>query len=635
MPRHSPLTPISSTHSVLRALGASAATAAGEAPGWFRYSIAVVIVALATIIRVVLYDQGATGVHYVTFYPAIILVALFLGTGPALFAIALSTLASDYYSIPPVGSLLISAPGDRVGMGFFVGSALLMAWVCAGQRSAIRRAGNAEDKLFDAHERAITALLENISDGVVVLDRDWRYVYVNSAAANVLRMTREQLLGKTMHEVFPDVDRRLAGKEYRRSMEENVGVKFEDFYPAPLNAWFEVRCYPSTAGLSIFFTDVSERKTAEIHLRKLSRAVERSPAAIVITDRAGAIEYVNPKFTTISGYTLDEARGKNPRILKSGMLSDTIYKELWETISAGQEWRGQFHNKKKNGELFWEAASISPITDDKGAITHFVSVKEDITERVWAEQIRVANMRLEDQNRRMQQAEQVRREFLANMSHELRTPLNGVIGFAEVLIDGKAGPLNEKQSEYLRDIHTSGRHLLQLINGILDLAKVEAGKMELYVESFSLPRVITDACAVVDAMARKHQVTVEATVAPDLDTVELDEQRLKQVLYNLLSNAVKFTNPGGRVRITAEPLDQTSIRIQVIDSGIGIRKEDFSRLFKEFQQLDSGMARRYGGSGLGLALTRRLVELQHGAVSVESEVGKGSTFTVDLPLGRR
>jgi signal transduction histidine kinase len=250
----------------------------------------------------------------------------------------------------------------------------------------------------------------------------------------------------------------------------------------------------------------------------------------------------------------------------------------------------------------------------------------DITDRKRIEQA------LQDKNIELRNAAESKNRFLANMSHELRTPLNGIIGFAEFLADGKPGHLNPKQKEYLDDILNSGRHLLQLINDILDLAKVEANKMDLYPEIFSLARVIEGVCAVAKPIAQKKSIEIAIEVANELGEVVLDQQKFKQILYNLVSNAVKFTDEGGRVDVFASSLEPRRFKLVVRHSGIGIRAEDISRLFTEFEQLESGASRRYEGSGLGLALTRKIIELQGGTISVESEVGNGSAFSVILPL---
>jgi len=218
------------------------------------------------------------------------------------------------------------------------------------------------------------------------------------------------------------------------------------------------------------------------------------------------------------------------------------------------------------------------------------------------------------------------------MSHELRTPLNGIIGFTEFLFDEKPGPLKPKQKEYLGDVLSSARHLLQLINDVLDLAKVEAGKMELHPETFPVLQAVEEVAAVIKGMAQKKQISVGIKIGDGLNAVRLDQHKFKQVLYNLLSNAIKFSDDGGQIAIRAQLLDTRQIEVQVRDTGIGIKAEDISRLFTEFEQLDSGTARRFEGTGLGLALTKKIVEFQGGRISVESELGKGSVFTVVLPV---
>jgi signal transduction histidine kinase len=217
------------------------------------------------------------------------------------------------------------------------------------------------------------------------------------------------------------------------------------------------------------------------------------------------------------------------------------------------------------------------------------------------------------------------------MSHELRTPLNGIIGFSELLFDEKPGPLNAKQKEYLQDVLNSGRHLLQLINDVLDLAKIEAGRMNLIIEEFSLSGLLDEVCAVITPSLRAKGLRFDRTVAPDLPQVTLDQQKVKQIMYNLLSNAVKFTGEGGTVRLAARLADDDDVRIEVGDTGIGIRAEDLAKLFVEFQQIHGGADRRYQGTGLGLALTRRIVGLLCGRIEVSSEAGKGSSFRVFLP----
>jgi signal transduction histidine kinase len=238
---------------------------------------------------------------------------------------------------------------------------------------------------------------------------------------------------------------------------------------------------------------------------------------------------------------------------------------------------------------------------------------------------------IEDESRQIEAANRHKSEFLANMSHELRTPLNAIIGFSEVLGERMFGELNEKQAEYTDDILSSGRHLLSLINEILDLSKVEAGRMELELATFDLPLAIDNARTFVRERAAKHGIGLDVTVDERLGDFVGDERKIKQILLNLLSNAVKFTPEGGRIGINARQADG-SVEISVSDTGIGIAPEDQPKIFEEFRQVGGDYAHKKEGTGLGLTLAKKFVELHGGRIWLESEVGKGSTFTFTLPI---
>jgi signal transduction histidine kinase len=238
---------------------------------------------------------------------------------------------------------------------------------------------------------------------------------------------------------------------------------------------------------------------------------------------------------------------------------------------------------------------------------------------------------LDIEKRRAQDANRMKSEFLANMSHELRTPLNAIIGFAKLMVHGKVGPVAPNHQEFLRDILSSANHLLQLINDVLDLAKVEAGKMEFHPERIDLAHLLGEVRDILRPVAAAKQIAIETAIDPACESLYLDAGKLKQVLYNYLSNALKFTGERGRVQVRAWPEAMRTLHLEVEDSGIGIRPDDIGLLFSEFRQLDSSAGKRYQGTGLGLALTRRIVEAQGGTVGARSTFGQGSVFHAVLP----
>jgi signal transduction histidine kinase len=292
-------------------------------------------------------------------------------------------------------------------------------------------------------------------------------------------------------------------------------------------------------------------------------------------------------------------------------------------------------------------ASFSDITARKAAEESLRAAHADLEFRVEkrTSQLMDANQRLQSE---IEEKERAQRElhdakdaadsanraksaFLANMSHELRTPLNAVIGFSELLEQQIFGELNDKQTGYVGNVLVSGRHLLQLVNDVLDISKVEAGRMDLAYELTPIGAIVDVVRSVIQAVAAKKGINLEVSVPPDLPPVSIDPGRIKQVLYNLISNAIKFTPRGGLVRLSASA-EGGSLVVRVSDTGIGISHEDLPRLFREFEQLPQPGGVRPEGTGLGLALTKRLVELHGGRVEVDSTLGQGSTFSVHLPL---
>ncbi|HWM43046.1 MAG TPA: ATP-binding protein, partial [Burkholderiales bacterium] len=286
--------------------------------------------------------------------------------------------------------------------------------------------------------------------------------------------------------------------------------------------------------------------------------------------------------------------------------------------------------------MFWEGRGIGAISVGRAATGTFTE-KQVALLKTFADQavIAIQNARLfreiQEKSAQLEVANKHKSEFLANMSHELRTPLNAIIGFSEVLSERMFGELNEKQADYLKDIHESGRHLLSLINDILDLSKIEAGRMDLELSSFDLPSALSNAMTLVRERAQRHGIALSLEVDKRLGAFQADERKFKQIVLNLLSNAVKFTPDGGRVAVSARQ-DTTCVEIAVKDTGIGIAPEDHAAVFEEFKQVGRDYTKKAEGTGLGLTLTKRFVELHGGEIHLESAPGKGSTFTIKLPV---
>jgi signal transduction histidine kinase len=287
--------------------------------------------------------------------------------------------------------------------------------------------------------------------------------------------------------------------------------------------------------------------------------------------------------------------------------------------------------------LVWQEQGVGAILVSRTALQPFSDDEIGLL-KTFADQsvIAIQNARLfneiQAKSVQLQIANQHKSEFLANMSHELRTPLNAIIGFSEVLIERMFGELNDKQADYLADIHSSGKHLLSLINDILDLSKIEAGHMELDLEDFDAPAALSNAMSLVRERAQRHAIALELVVGEGVGEIRADQRKFKQILLNLLSNAVKFTPDGGRVTVRAEAV-QGALAVAVIDTGIGIAPDDQAVVFDEFRQVGRHYTNKQEGTGLGLALTKRFVDLHGGTLTLHSVLGEGSTFTFTLPMG--
>ena len=628
-------------------------------------------------------------------------------------------------------------------------------------------------KRVEESEAQFRRLVEGLEDEYFFVshDREGNITYVSPSVTNILGYTQEEAY-RHYSTFLTDSPVNARAAEYRkRSLAGeqqppfDLEIKHQDGRVRIIERMAVPVCDDDGNVVAVegIDRDVTEHRNAEEQIRKLSGAVEQSSSSVVITDLDGTIEYVNPKFTEVTGYTAEEAIGQNPRVLKSGAQPRGFYEELWRTISAGREWHGDFCNKKKNGELYWESASISPIHDAKGKMTHYLAVKDDITDRKrmeeeihkvnflsdialdlthcgywvvdysdpdyyyqseraatmlgepikpdgryhlqheWFDRLVEANpetaertaeryqgaiegryehyestyayrrpidgkivwlhalgkvvreehgkilymygvyqdvtQRIADQEA-LQEAKETAEEatraksaFLANMSHELRTPMNAIIGYSEMLMEEAEDLDQEGFIPDLKRIHGAGKHLLALINDILDLSKIEAGKMELFLESFDLTQTIEEITSTVDSLVKKNHNKLNVECGENLDSMHADLTKVRQAMFNLISNAAKFTE-NGTITLSVHrerAADGDWVSFSVADTGIGVAADKLGKLFKEFTQADASTTRKYGGTGLGLAITQRFCRMMGGDVSVESELGVGTTFTIRLP----
>jgi PAS domain S-box-containing protein len=542
----------------------------------------------------------------------------------------------------------------------------------------------AEDELRESEQR-FRNIFNNVIDGILLADvKEKKFYTGNKMICRMLGYSLEEIKDLGVMDIHPKQDQHYVVDQFEKqtkgkfTMARNIPVKRKDgsvFYADINSAPLKLSGKTYLMGI---FRDITDRRLAEEDLRQrtheLSERVKELKCLYEIDEISRKKEitikeilrktvrvipqgYQYPKVTRCfitfedkkfktsnfrktkwmqkEDIIIDDKKtgsvnvcylekkpemDEGPFLKEERDLINTIAKRLGQTIERYQALEAL---RKSRNHL---EVSVRERTAELHQI--IAKLKDEIAER------KLVEKKLVESKLALQAANRAKSEFLANMSHELRTPLNSIIGFSDVILDGMAGSITEKQKEYLNDILESGKDLLNLINDILDLSKIEARKMEIEVREFSLRNLLDRILALFMESALKHNITLRQDIPQNIGYVAADEKKIKQVLFNLLSNAIKFTQDGGTVGITACRTDK-EIQITVWDTGIGIAKEDIRKLFQPFQQLESIFTKKAQGTGLGLNLSKKLVELQGGRIWVESELGKGSKFSFTIPIKRK
>ena len=509
-------------------------------------------------------------------------------------------------------------------------------------------------------EKNFRSLAENANDGILIATSEGYHVYANKRTAEITGYSVPELLEINMRDlVHPDEVPKMAERLRKRFAGESVPIHYEttfireDGKTVPVEITAALTVWQSQTVDLILIRDITDRKRTERALQESEERYRRITEAI--TDYIYTVRIQNgcpvetihsPACVAVTGYTTEEFLG-NPYLWIEMVYEDDrkLVRKLVADILSGSQVKPLEHRIiRKDGTLRWVRNTSVLYYDDQGKLVSYDGLIQDITERKqmeialeeerasFAQKFEKRTEELSRANAELARAARMKDEFLAIMSHELRTPLNVVLGMAEALQDGIYGPLNEKQLKALRRIGESGHHLLAIITDILDLSQISNGGIELDIGPVAVESVCQAGLRFINQEVQKKRLTLSFEFDSVVTTIRSDGRRLKQALVNLLNNAVKFTPEEGEIGLEVEgDPENRVVRFTVWDTGIGIAKEDMDRLFQPFIQLDSSLSRKYEGTGLGLILAYRIVNLLGGSVSVESEVGQGSRFTMLLP----
>ena len=477
------------------------------------------------------------------------------------------------------------------------------------------------------------SLVESVPDIISTINLDYCIEFINRLPPN-LGLKPEDLVGKSVFDFLTEEHHERIKEACAKVIETGELATYE--VQGMISGYWYASCVGpiqqegELVGFVMASTNITDRKQAEIELQhseeRFRRAVLNAPLPIMIHAENGEVLQISRAWTELTGYTLEDIPTISKWLARAeGQEAEEIKAHLSQLYNSTERVaEGEYVIITKSGRRqIWElSSSLLGTLPDKRQLG--ISMALNITERIKTQKA------MQHAKETAEYASRAKSDFLANMSHELRTPLNAIIGFAEILRDELVGSINIEQRECVNDIHMSGQHLLEMINDILDLSKIEAGKMVLQLETFSIVEAVEEVNTIITALAVKKDLDLTLHYNRNC-MIEADRVKFKQIFYNLLSNAVKFTPEGGKVATQLEVTD-TQLRAEVIDTGIGIAEVDQAKLFAPFTQIDTSKSRRYGGTGLGLALIHRLIVLHGGDIRVESQEGKGSNFTFTIPL---
>lgn len=586
---------------------------------------------------------------------------------------------SKRYLIPLEITAVLDAPirmaGDTIGVVCFEHIGSTRKWSADEQSFATSIADLIALVIETAEHRQVEKnfreLLESAPDAIVIVDQEGQMVLVNSQTEKLFGYSRDELYELKVENLMPERCR-AKHPDYREDyMAEPrlraMGATADALYGVRKDGSefpVEISLSPTEtdAGMRIISVvrDITERKQAEKALREKEQfhkaLLDDMITFVAVLDPNGNIIFVNNTPLVVSGIDLEDVKGKKFFDAFWWAYSDEVQEKIKGDIEQCASGKSVVHDvqlQTADGSLMWIEYSMHPIYDEHGDVQYLIPEGRDITERkrieaeladerqkleervqLRTEELRESLKKVEDANLRLEDANRAKARFLSSMSHELRTPLNGILGFADLLHGQYFGKLSDKLLGYVKRIDDSGKHLLLLINDLLDMAKIDAGAMEAELEEVMFEEIINATTDMMSSQFRKKKISVKTFFELTPTAMMCDRRKCKQIILNLLSNAVKYTPMGGRVEVRTIIGNNGSIRIEVSDTGIGIEADQRDKIFSEFHQADRVRDEQLGGTGIGLSLTRRLVELHGGEIGVDSELGSGSTFWFTLPLIR-